>query len=409
MPITKQKQLENQALRAIKKSLAVSVAQDKAQRTYARIEGNRLNRLYANDYKENQRLRTQVIDIQRQDHRNAVLDKLDKLVWYTYHKNGKEVRIRKKHVDELLKTNVKIIKTQSVTTTLTREMLLNYLYYDPNAGTFEINTGRNEGKLLKNIINSVKKVPRRDMKGAKKLRSQDFVPYHTGFHLVSEAKYIKSEAECLYNVYKKSYFVRAPEGSTLDAVQVIYYIKQNAPTMVISIPETGTSYSARGLAYMCMGAGGDWDYSNGLDNAHKINADHAPQGLRNYSIKTNKPVRIPCRDGNRLNLKWGNIKPLGVGEVGHIAPAQLTRDPTAEKPPKPSRPIRRTPYSYERNIKKVYLSHDPLNPRWTLHNMGNPAYFSWNEADARQEFLRRLNNFKGHKQRLRTGEVLVTR
>lgn len=407
MPI--QKQLENQILREKKKSLAVSVAQEKAQHTYARIEGNRLNRLYAPDYKENRQLRTQAVDIQRQDHHNAILDKLDKLVWYTYHKNGHEVRVRKKHITELLTQAVKSEKVETESITLTREMLLSYLYYDPNAGTFEINTGRNEGKLLQNIVNATKKKPRKDMRGAKKLRPQDYVPYHSGFHCVSEVRYLESEAKRMYNVYKKSYFVRAPEGSTLDAVQVFYYIRQNAPNLVVSVPETKTSYSARGLAYLCMGAGGDWDYSGGLDSAYKVNIDHAPQGLRNYSIKTNKPVRIPCRDGNRLNLKWDNIKPLGVGEVGYITPAQLTRDPQAERPSKPSRPIRRTPYSYERNIKKVYLPHDPLNPRWSLHNMGNPAYYSWNEADARQEFLRRLNNFKGYKQRLRSGEVLVTR
>jgi hypothetical protein len=103
---------------------------------------------------------------------------------------------------------------------------------------------------------------------------------------------------------------------------------------------------------------------------------------------------MPCRDGNALNLRWENIKP------DEISTATITKDPTAEKPPR-ILTCKRV-YSYKRNI-KVIKGH------WVVHNIGSDAFYAWSLDDAEREFNRRLARVKGTKQRLRNGDVLVTK
>jgi len=44
-----------------------------------------------------------------------------------------------------------------------------------------------------------------------------------------------------------------------------------------------------------------------------------------------------------------------------------------------------------------------------VHNIGSDAFYAWSLDDAEREFNRRLARVKGTKQRLRNGDVLVTR
>jgi hypothetical protein len=155
-----------------------------------------------------------------------------------------------------------------------------------------------------------------------------------------------------------------------------------------------------------MGAGGDWDYTAGIDHIKK-HPDHAvtaPQGLRQYNPKTNKPMQTKPRDGDWYNLKWDNIKPDHADHTT-ISTSCIPHDPTA--PERPMHTIRRN-YSYQRNIEKIYTAYDRMNPRYTVKHMGNEPFMGWTYEDAQQEFDRRLANMKGVKQRLRSGDIMVT-
>jgi hypothetical protein len=406
MTVSKQKQAEIDARTVIREHKK----QDREQRLYANKEGNRLNRLYAKEFRHNKLLKTLSVEIENKDNHNAVLDKLHALVWYTYHKNGFDLRIMRPHVKKLLEAPAKTPKQpQSDRPVLTRDALLDYLYYDPARGTFEINTGEHEGKLKTYIQNEKRKEPRKDRSDSTKLRPKNYVPTHSGYYQISEQAYLTAIGRGKTDVYKRSYHIRVPKKATsaIAAERVYYYLRQTAAFRVISVPITHSTYSAANLAYLCMGAGGDWDYSQGIDHAYRVNTDRAPQGMRYYSMKTNKPIKIPCRDGDKLNVKWDNIKPYEVGEPQYIPPSQVAHIPMPPKAPTPT-PAQRKTYGYEANIKETYRITAPTTPCYTLHNMGNPPYFNYEYGEAKAEFLRRLNALPGHKQLLRNGKVMVT-
>jgi hypothetical protein len=221
---------------------------------------------------------------------------------------------------------------------------------------------------------------------------------------VERAKNSKIGAKDARFAYARQYLIRNPDKtSALATIKVTYYVlshkeSQQYPSITLKVGTTRRKYPAQHLAYLYMGAGGDWNYNtgqpNGLDNAYRVNTTTAPQGLRLYCHKTNKPKRMPCRDGNPLNLKWENIKP------DEISTATITKDPTIEKPPR-ILTCKRV-YSYKRNI-KVIKGH------WVVHNIGTDAFYAWSLDDAEREFNRRLARVKGTKQRLRNGDVLVTK
>ena len=244
------------------------------------------------------------------------------------------------------------------------------------------------------------------------IKPRNHRPSHAGYSVVSMETYLteveraKSSkigaigAKNARFAYARQYLIRNPDKtSALATIKVTYYVlshkeSQQYPSITLKVGTTRRKYPAQHLAYLYMGAGGDWNYTNGLDNAYRVNTTTAPQGLRLYCHKTNKPKRMPCRDGNPLNLKWENIKP------DEISTATITKDPTASKPPR-ILTCKRV-YSYKRNI-KVIKGH------WVVHNIGGDAFYAWSLDDAEREFNRRLARVKGTKQRLRNGDVLVTK
>jgi hypothetical protein len=244
------------------------------------------------------------------------------------------------------------------------------------------------------------------------IKPRNHRPSHAGYSVVSMETYLteveraKSSkigaigAKNARLAYARQYLIRNPDKtSALATIKVTYYVlshkeSQQYPSITLKAGTIRRKYPAQHLAYLYMGAGGDWNYTNGLDNAYRINTTTAPQGLRLYCHKTNKPKRMPCRDGNALNLRWENIKP------DEISTATITKDPTAEKPPR-ILTCKRV-YSYKRNI-KVIKGH------WVVHNIGTDAFYAWSLDDAEREFNRRLARVKGTKQRLRNGDVMVTK
>ena len=383
----------------------------------------RLNRIYANEYRcyryavkhntTQNRLDKQKkarADLAKQiadkDRRNKVIDALYDLANYTYiNKSTGAVSTQPKYtIKRAVKTALKLTPDQQELkqpkTLLTQELLQHHLYYDQELGTFEWQTGALAGKLAGHVQKQVATTPKKQNQ-IDKTKLPRTPTKLAGYYIVSQEAYLTATARNpkQTDIVMQYYAQRVPRSDTTATdrlTRVPYYLKKRKAHLDISL--LGTEYPAQHLAYLYMGAGGDWNYNtgqpNGLDNAYRVNTTTAPQGLRLYCHKTNKPKRMPCRDGNPLNLKWENIKP------DPISTATITRDPTVKKPPR-ILTCKRV-YSYKRNI-KVIKGH------WVVHNIGTDAFYAWSLDDAEREFNRRLARVKGTKQRLRNGDVLVTR
>ena len=427
-------------------------------------EALRLNRLYPNDYKrykraiknqskpeyiekERLRLQAEAEKIALKDKKNAIIDELTDMCWYSY---GDAV-IKKAYVDKLIKELLREKELDAFdnsfdncslevgehtqlkqTKPLTQAELQEILYYDAITGEFEWNTGVLSGKKVE--LKQLKPKPlRKQNTYALPLKPRTFKPSHAGYTIITEQEYLRVMSgaddkkigvkykgmlsgggyidviDRPQKVYKRHYLVRTKGGKSPDTQatkRITYYIKEiTNPYPRIKV--RGVSYTAHGLATLYMGAGGDWNYSKGIDNVEKI-AQHAvtaPHGLKHYNPKTNKPMKIPSRDGDRLNLKWENIKPkYGLNADGELdfSTAVIFKVPTTK-----AKVIKKRVYGYARNIKEVIVSTHGRK-EWHVVNMG-ALYYGWSEAEAQAEFGRRLDAMKGTKQTLRNGCVMVTR
>lgn len=439
-------------------------------------EALRLNRLYPNDYKrykraiknqskpeyiekERLRLQAEAEKIAQKDRKNAIIDELTDMCWYSYG----DVVIKKAYVDKLIRDLLKEKELEELdnsfdncslevgertqpkqTKPLTQAELQEVIYYDAITGEFEWNTGVLSGKKVE--LKQLKPKPLRKQNAyAIPLKPRNFKPSHAGYSLISEQEYIRvmsgeddvqvgvkytgngylPKMERPQKVYMRHYLVRTKGGKNSDTQatkRITYYVKQNNnPYPRIKVK--GKTYTAHSLATLYMGAGGDWDYSDGIDNIkkHSDHATTAPYGLKQYNPKTNRPMLMQCRDGNRLNLKWENIKPKytidsetntpNLPPLLNFSTASILKAPEHQltaKQEEGSKTIKRRMYSHTRNIKKIYLAYDYFNPRWTLVHMGNSYFYGWSEAEAIEEFDKRLAKMKGTKQRLRSGDVMIT-
>ena len=417
----------------------------------AKKEALRLNRLYANQYKcyrraiknlpkalELQKQKDQLLakQIAQKDKKNAYIDELTDMCWYTYD----HVTLRKAYIDKLVKDTLKEPKTtdncslnNGELNRLTQDELYEVIYYDAFTGEFEWNTGVISGKKVK--LTQLKPKPLRKQNAyALPLKPRTYKPAHAGYNIISEQEYLRvmSGADDKKDglkytgygytahmvrpsgVYKRQYLVRTKGGKNPDTQatqRITYYVKENNnPYPRIKVK--GKVYTAHSIATLYMGAGGDWDYSGGLDNIKK-HAEHtliAPYGLKQYNPHTNRPMLMQCRDGDRLNLKWENIKPKynidSETNLPDFSTASILKDPTA-KQPEAVKIVKRRMYSHTRNIKEIYLPHDRFNARYTLVHMGSAYFCGWTHEEAVAEFDKRLDAMRGYKQRVRSGDIMV--
>lgn len=392
----------------------------------AEQEAHRLNRLYANDYanyrralkrhrdpvrieKARQKIEAANKVVTDKDRKNIVLDELENLATYKYLSKSmlKEVVMQKYCVKSAVNHALKDLlaeekaaekqKAQSMPA-LTQEQLQYHLYYDLQAGTFEWQTGSRAGREAGCVVHPPVKPPKNpdpNNKDKSKLPKKKPVVYG-GYHRVGEEAYLYSldkNTNAETDIYKRYYAKLAPKGSSDLWVREPYYLKRNNPRVVIRL--FGKAYSMQQLAYLYMGAGGDWDYSNGLDNIKRI-PEHitvAPYGLKYYCPKTNKSKHIPCRDGDPLNFKWDNISPPV------ISLAEVTADPIL-KERVPAR-IRKRVYSYENNVKLE-------RGFYTVVGIGSIGFYSWTKKEAYAELDARIQRLAGTKQGLVNGGVMVT-
>jgi hypothetical protein len=219
----------------------------------------------------------------------------------------------------------------------------------------------------------------------------------TGYNIINKERYlaVKASGEL---AFERTYLTRNLDQTSIYATVIhTYYLLPIPPSKgypMVTI--LGKKYPAQQIAYLYMGVGGDWDYSKGLDNVQRI-PEHitcAPYGLKYYCPITNKPKRVPCRDGNKLNLTWDNIKP-------NITPSsQIVKDPTVKSVKVVRKAVKRV-YSYAFNIVGT-------EGAYTLVNMGSEPFYAWTLKQAHAEFDKRLDAMQGVKQRLRDGRVMVS-
>ena len=418
-------------------------------------EALRLNRLYANEYQcyrrivkkrqspaylEAQKLKAQTVakQVQQQDKKNAIIDELTAMVWYTYiSPTATTQTIKKAYVGKLVRDALKGEKGEySQTdkpvgqrpTLLTQELLHATLYYDAELGTFEWQEGNNAGKQ---IDLSKPKAPLKKLRKQQQyvlpIKARSYKPSHAGYKVITEQEYLDIKAgaknkqvQLVYTgsgykkvnvgaemVHMRQYMVRTRKErgkpAPVEATErVTYYLKAidatgSNPNLKITL--WGKSYPVAWLATLYMGAGGDWDYSNGLDNMQK-HPDHimtAPHGLRQYNPKTNKPVLVTPHDGDWYNLKWDNLKPV------EFSIASILKVPSDTNPK-----LSTNTYSPERNIKKTYIAHDPMNPRWVVNVAGRISY-EWSEADAMRVYEDNIKALRGTKRMLKNKTLMVTR
>lgn len=290
-----------------------------------------------------------------------------------------------------------MMRSMHTTPLLTQERLQHAIYYDPIAGTFERNEGQLAGKLVKIQVQSPKKL-RKQSTTTMQVKAQWYKPTApTGYNIINKERYlaVKASGEL---AFERTYLTRNLDQTSIYATVIhTYYLLPIPPSKgypMVTI--LGKKYPAQQIAYLYMGAGGDWDYSQGLDNVQRI-TEHitsAPHGLKYYCPITNKPKRVPCRDGNKLNLAWDNIKP-------NITPSsQIVKDPTVKSVKVVRKAVKRV-YSYAFNIAGT-------EGAYTLVNMGSEPFYAWTLEQAHAEFDKRLDAMQGVKQRLRDGRVMVS-
>lgn len=385
-------------------------------------EANRLNRLYSAEYKAylralqgkqtklEKRLANKLAqEIAHKDKTNAVFDELYAMTHYTYVVEGvksvKEVNVLKPRVKKILEGYTYILPKEP-RPVLTQAMVQARFFYDSTTGEITHNEGRYADKSAVVMPRPVKMPYKQNLElNRLPLRAKGKLPVHTGFASFTTDAYALLDDDVRLQCIRRYYLERNPDLTATNAtVRKTYYIRAIPRTPRVYMNRN--SYLPQAIAYLYMGAGGRFDYSNGLDNITRVQEEVTcePYGTRHINPKTNKPCAYPCRDANPLNYAWDNIKPEPVNT------AVLTRAPDAPRKPinrgdahLPDTYKRRMTYSTERNVRIV-------GGTYTVHSMGTgnktTVCDSW--EDAVTVFNAQLKRIKGVKTKLANGNIMVT-
>ena len=393
-------------------------------------EANRLNKLFDADYrayklaiKGEQSLREKrqatkdkreatrlAKEIAHRDKTNAVFDELYAMTHYTYVVEGKkvvkEVNVLKPRVKKILKVIQLYNLPKEPRPVLTQAMVQAKFFYDSTTGEITHNEGRYADKSAVQMPSPPKMPYKQNLElNRLPLRAKGKLPAHTGFASYTTDAYALLDDDVRLQCIRRYYLERNPDLTATNAtVRKTYYIRAIPRTPRVYINKN--SYLPQAIAYLYMGAGGRFDYSNGLDNIQRIAQEVTcePYGTRHINPKTNKPTAYPCRDGNLLNYAWDNIKPEPLNT------AVLTRAPDAPRKPinrgdahLPDTYKRRMTYSTERNVRVE-------NGAYTVHSMGtgNKVTVCDTWEDAVTVFNAQLKRIKGAKKKLANGNIMVT-
>ena len=388
-------------------------------------EANRLNRLYSVEYKaylralegkqtrlEKRKENKLAREVAHKDKTNAVFDELYAMTHYTYvvegKKSVKELNVLKPRVKKILAKVVRyhLDTPKEPRPVLTQAMVQAKFFYDSTTGEITHNEGRYADKSALQMPSPPKMPYKQNLElNRLPLRAKGKLPTHTGFASFTTDAYALLDDEVRLQCIRRYYLERNPDLTATNAtVRKTYYIRAIPRTPRVYINKN--SYLPQAIAYLYMGAGGRFDYSNGLDNIQRIAQEVTcePYGTRHINPKTNKPTAYPCRDGNALNYAWDNIKPEPLNM------AVLTRAPDAPRKPMnrgdahlPDTYKRRMTYSTERNVRIV-------GGTYTVHSMGtgNKVTVCDTWEDAVTVFNAQLKRIKGVKSRLPNGNIMVT-
>ena len=344
---------------------------------------------------------------------NATYDRLYAMAHYTYIIETKTTLIEDDRVKPFVRKKIKALSANTTfhepkTKMLTYDHLIKKLAYDPTTGEITHNDGirAEESAICKPM--TPKKLRKQNLELSRlPLRAKNKPPVHNGWLSYTTDQYSLLDDDIRPLCTKRYYLERNPDLTSPNATtRKTYYIRplNASPRVYIN----NTTYKPQAIAYLYMGAGGRFDYTQGLDNITRIEEETLcePYGMQNISPKTNKRTPYPCRDGNLLNYAWDNIKPDAV------SPAALTRIPKKRTPQSvqctdKKKPHRRT-VCVERNIR--IEEHEDGQTTYTVHGMGtgNKTTLCHTWEDAVTVYNAQLKRIKGHKQTLRNGTTMVT-
>ena len=412
---------------------------DPATLREATREANRLNRLHSKDFRAYQRaiqgiktkyeLRREAKErelslqtpstkplspeeIAYRDKQNKVYDELFALSHYTYTKETettiKEIALLKpqvkRNITKTLKELTALHAQIPVKQTMTQEFVHAKYSYDPLTGELTHNEGARADKTAIVYASPAKK-PNAQNTDRLPLRAKDKPPKHSGWISYTAEQYSLLDDDVRAQCTKRFYLERNRDKTSVNAtIRKTYYIRASVRNPRVHV--NTTSYHPQAIIYLYMGAGGRFDYSNGLDNPQRVQEEttREPWGMVNIDARTNRKIAYPCRDGNANNFKWDNIKPADVDA------SLITRDPTIPKSYTrtsdshlPAVYKRRRVYSTERNIRIQ-------NGTYTVHSMGkgNKTTTCDTWEDAVTVFNAQLSKLRGHKQRLSNGNIMLT-
>jgi len=300
---------------------------------------------------------------------------------------------------------------------VTQELIQAKFFYNPLTGEIT----HNEGAYANRSAVCLPKPPKRlkaQTEGRLPLRARNKPPTHIGYKACTVREW-REENTCSKTCSEKStnpiverfYLERNRDKSSVSAtIKKAYYVKCDTSKLTarvaVNIPSRQTSFMPQAIAYLYMGAGGRFDYITAPNGDITLarrseEAVQEPYGMKHINPKTNKPTAYPCRDGNKFNYVWDNIKPHSEAST---ATATLIRIPTKPRTsPKAFTLVQsKRAYSIETCITGTQGNYVVQGIK------GKSA--SWSDWDSALEcFHAQIKKLGGTTQRLRNGTVLVTR
>ena len=298
---------------------------------------------------------------------------------------------------------------------VTQELIQAKFFYDPLTGEIT----HNEGAYADRSAICLPKPPKPLKTQSKErlpLRARDKPPTHIGYKACTVREWREEKNTCSEKntnpIVERFYLERNMDKSSANAtIKKAYYVKCDTSKLTarvaLCVKARRTSFMPQAIAYLYMGAGGRFDYitaPNGDITTTRRSEEvvQEPYGLKHIDPRTNKPTAYPCRDGNKFNYAWDNIKPHSEASTASVA--QLARIPT-----KPRASPKEFTLVQSKRAYSIEVCITGTQGDYVVQGIkGKPT--SWSDWDSALEcFHAQIKKLGGTAQRLRNGTVLVTR
>ena len=305
---------------------------------------------------------------------------------------------------------------------ITQELIQAKFFYDPLTGEITHNEGAYADRSAVCVPKAAKKL-KAQSRGRLPLRARNKPPTHIGYVACTVREWREennnrnSSKTCSENsnpIVERFYLERnSDKSSTFATIEKAYYVKRDTSKLTARVSvciragqtSRQTSFQPQAIAYLYMGAGGRFDYvtlPNGDITTTRRSEESVqePYGMKHINPKTNKVTAFPCRDGDKFNYAWDNIKPDDTA-TSAAALIRIPKEPRAS--PKEFTLVQsKRAYSIEACITGTRGAYIVQGIK------GKPV--SWSDWDSALEcFHAQIKKLGGTAQRLRNGTVLVTR